>query len=274
MFIDTHCHLGFEQLGSNSEPKTLEFLQKAKQNLVSIILNISTDIHNFENYLNFNKKLNTLNNNVLNYPKMYTAIGIHPLHIKDNLDFTEQNIQKYLDDKNLIALGETGLDEYYTSNKEDLILQTKFFEIHNNIAIQNNLPVIVHTRNSQQKTLEVLSYYVKNHNLKGVIHCFSGNKEFAKKLLDLNFYISFSGIVTFKKSTEIQEVAKYVPSSYILTETDAPYLSPEPHRGKINEPSYVKYTSEFLAKIRNEKIHDFTSQVECNFFSLFNKATK
>jgi TatD DNase family protein len=206
------------------------------------------------------------------YPKIYTALGVHPLHINSNLDFIEEDITQHINRKSLIAIGETGLDEYYTQDNESLQIQKKFFEIHNQIAIKNKLPVIIHTRNAQKDTLEILSYYVKEHNLTGVIHCFSGSKDFAKQLLDLNFYISFSGIVTFNKSKELQEVAKYIPYNYILTETDAPYLAPEPHRGKINQPSYVKHTAEFLANIRNENINDFTNHIKNNFFTLFNKA--
>jgi TatD DNase family protein len=272
MYIDSHCHLGFKDLGNHKEA-TLSIIKQAKECDVSHILNIATDVKDFCEYLDFALDVN---NQKDIYPCILTAIGVHPLHINENPNFVDKDIINYLDNekykKNIVAIGETGFDAYYSNNKEDITKQIDFFNIHAAIATKNNLPIIIHSRNANEITIENLTNWVKNKNLKGVVHCFSGDIVFAKQILDLGFYISFSGVLTFKKAIDLHEVAKYVPKDFILSETDAPYLAPNPHRGKINKPDYVRHTTQFLANLRQESILETTQYIKNNFFNLFNKA--
>ncbi len=267
MLIDSHCHLGFPNLGGHTE-ETLKFLSNAKINNVGLILDISTDLSKFKEYLDFSNNIP----NTSDYPKLYTAIGIHPLHIEENLNFSISDFDPYLKNEKLIAIGETGFDGYYVKNK--FKIQRELFEIHANTAIKNSLPIIIHTRSAEEETIDAISYFVSKYNLTGVIHCFTGDLCFAKKLLNLGFYLSFSGITTFKNAQDIQQVVKYVPQDRILVETDAPYLAPVPNRGKNNEPGFVKYTYEYIANLRNEKLNFLEQYVEKNFYDLFNKITK
>ncbi len=259
MFIDSHCHLGFRELGEHTK-ETEEILIEAKNKGIDIILDIATTVSKFSQYIDF-----TNNNDML-----YSAIGIHPLHLQENLSFSKKDIIKHISEKKLIAIGETGLDYFYS--KEEEKLQKKFFEEQAEICSEYKLPIIIHTRNAEEDTVDMLSNYSKNWGITGVIHCFSGDISLAKKFLDIGFYISLSGIVTFKKSIELHEVAKYVPKDRILTETDAPYLAPVPYRGKINKPAYVRHTTEFIANLRGQLVTDFAMDVKSNFFNLFNKA--
>jgi len=258
MFIDTHCHLSFEKLGSYGAT-TLEILKRAKEHNVNKLIDIATDVTGFTTTLNFAGQ----------HAGVFAAIGIHPLHILTNQSFQKEDITKHLSHHKLVAIGETGLDYYYSTDTKTL--QHKFFEEHCEIASTKGLPIIIHTRSANDDTLAILSNHVKNNGLIGVIHCFSGDKTFAKQVLDLGFYVSFSGIVTFKNALTLHEVAKYVPKQYILTETDAPYLAPVPFRGQENEPAYVKYTAEFIAKLREEPLESFANQVEQNAKALFTK---
>ena len=224
MFIDSHCHLGFKDLGSHTKD-TEGILKEAQNNGVELILDIATDVFDFEKYINFSNQ----------HDMIYSAIGIHPLHLKENPNFQKQDIIKYLSEPKVIAIGETGLDYYYAKDEE--ALQKKYFEQHAEICSEYKLPIIIHTRDAAEDTLDMLTSFSKNWGVGGVIHCFSGDVALAKKFLDIGFYISLSGIVTFKKSTDLHEVAKYVSKDKILTETDAPYLAPNPYRGKINKPA-------------------------------------
>ena len=171
----------------------------------------------------------------------------------------------------MIAIGETGLDYYkgYDSASQQSII----FNTHIDIAHKYSLPIIVHTREAAYDTASIInSNRFKGTCVRGVIHCFSGDVSFARKVLDLGFYISFSGILTFKKSVELHEVAKYVPLDRVLVETDAPYLAPDPYRGKINEPSYVYYTAQYLSKLRGCTLEDLSPILNSNFSDLFVKA--
>ncbi|MCL2566836.1 MAG: TatD family hydrolase [Alphaproteobacteria bacterium] len=261
MFVDSHCHLGFKDLGEYGE-ESEKILQTARENGVSVIVDIATDTPAFYPAVNFSR----------NKDGVWTAIGVHPLHIKDNPSFCKEDITKYLIEPKVIAIGETGLDYYYSADNKKI--QKQFFESHAEICSEYNLPAIIHTRNAEADTVDMLSSFVRDMNIKGVIHCFSGDTSLAKKLLDIGFYISFSGVATFKNAADIQAAAKYVPKNRILTETDSPFLAPVPFRGKINQPSYVRHTAEFIAGLRSELISDFALNVKNNFFDLFSKANE
>ena len=199
----------------------------------------------------------------------FGSYGIHPQK--------HQNIKKQiatillirLKIKKIIGIRESGLDFYYNHSEKDT--QIKSFEEHIDASLKINKPLIVHTRSAEDETYEILKNATKRNDLKILIHCFTGTKEFAFKMLDIGAYISASGVVTFKKSSELANTFKEIPLEKILVETDAPYLAPEPLRGKPNEPSYLKNTVKFLSDIKNISFDNFSKATSENFFKLFGK---
>ena len=177
-----------------------------------------------------------------------------------------EGIKAFKNNKKIIGVGETGLDFYY--NNSDKIDQIKSFEEHILASSKLNIPLIIHSRNAEDETLKILNKY-KDLNLKILMHCFTGSKEFAKKLMDLNAYFSASGIITFKNSIELQETFKFIDNDKILIETDSPFLAPTPMRGKKNEPSYIKYTLEKLSEIKSLSFNDLEQITNRNFNNLF-----
>ncbi len=255
MIIDSHCHLDYEPMFSNLN----EVVERAKKIGVKFMLTISVT----------DKKYNVILDIINKYSIVYGTYGIHPHEAKKHNELTKDTIIKNIKkSKKIIGIGETGLDFYYNhSDKND---QVKLFEEHIKASIESNLPLIVHSRNAEELTLNLLKKYSKN-NLKILMHCFTGSKEFAEKLLELNAYFSASGIVTFKKSGDLKDTFKSIPLKNILVETDAPYLSPEPLRGKSNEPAHVIYTAKYLANLKEVKFDDFCNDTTNNFFKLFGK---
>ena len=255
MIIDSHCHLDYEPMFSNLN----EVVERAKKIGVNFMLTISVT----------DKKYNIILDIINKYSIVYGTYGIHPHEAKNHNETTKDTIiKKIKKSKKIIGIGETGLDFYYNhSDKND---QVKLFEEHIKASIESNLPLIVHSRNAEELTLSLLKKYSKN-NLKILMHCFTGSKEFAEKLLELNAYFSASGIVTFKKSGDLKDTFKSIPLKNILVETDAPYLSPEPLRGKSNEPAHVIYTAKYLANLKEVKFDDFCKNTSKNFFKLFGK---
>ena len=255
MIIDSHCHLDYEPMFSNLN----EVVERAKKIGVKFMLTISVT----------DKKYNVILDIINKYSIVYGTYGIHPHEAKKHNELTKDTIIKNIKkSKKIIGIGETGLDFYYNhSDKND---QVKLFEEHIKASIESNLPLIVHSRNAEELTLNLLKKKSKN-NLKILMHCFTGSKEFAEKLLELNAYFSASGIVTFKKSGDLKDTFKSIPLKNILVETDAPYLSPEPLRGKSNEPAHVIYTAKYLANLKEVKFDDFCNDTTKNFFKLFGK---
>lgn len=261
MLVDSHCHLGFEQLGGLGG-YTQQILEQASSSGVTYMLNIAVAMEYFDSYIQFSKQYNNI----------FTALGVHPLYIEHNQSFSERDIVPYLNEQQFVALGETGLDYYHA--KEQKRQQQDLFATHLYLAHKYKLPFIVHTREAQDDTIAILKEFIYQYDIKGVIHCFSGDVNFAKQLLDLNLYLSLSGIVTFPKATELHEVAKYIPADRLLLETDAPYLAPIPYRGKINQPAYVKHTAEYVAMQRNIDLQVIAKLTTDNFFTLFYKAMR
>jgi TatD DNase family protein len=256
MIIDSHCHLNYEPM-SLSLKKTID---RANRDGVKYLLTISTEDKSF------NKILDIVSKNEC----VYGSYGIHPHEAKNHLSIESENIIKKTKlSKKIIGIGESGLDFYYNhSDKRD---QIKCFEEHIIAAQKTQLPLIVHTRNAETETLEILKRKLNEKNFRVLIHCFTGSKEFAFKLLDLGAYISASGVVTFKKSEELANTFKDIPNNRILVETDSPYLAPVPLRGKPNEPSYIIHTVKFLSKLKNISFEDFSNITTKNFFNLFGK---
>ena len=254
MIIDSHCHLDYEPLSNNLD----EVVDRAKKNGVKYFLTISTTNKSFSKILEIIKK----------YPSIYGSYGIHPHESGLNININSSYIvEKTKLSKKIIGIGETGLDFYYNHSPKDK--QKKLFIEHINAAQETGLPLIVHTRSAENDTYDILHSELKNKKFKVLIHCFTGSKGFAEKLLNLNCYISASGIVTFKNSSELASTFKQIPNEKILVETDSPYLSPDPLRGRSNEPSNIIHTVKFLSnlkKISEKELSEITSR---NFFDLF-----
>jgi len=256
MIIDSHCHLEYEPIKSDLK----KVVDRAFKNNVQYLLSISTTDESYVEILKI----------IESYENIFGTYGIHPHETKNypNLS-SEQIIKKSKLSKKIIGIGETGLDFYY--DYSDRSVQKKLFIEHIRAARELNLPLIVHTRSAEEETYEILKSENKDKNLKILIHCFTGTKTFAHKLIDLGCYISASGVVTFKKSKDLAETFYSLPNDRILVETDSPYLSPEPLRGKPNEPSHILHTVKFLANLKNVDIESFSKITSSNFFKLFGK---
>ena len=254
MIIDSHCLLNYEPLSNLLD----ETINTANQNGVKYLLTISTEDKSYQKILDIVKK----------YECVYGTYGIHPHEAKNhqNLD-CKKIIEKIEKSKKIIGVGETGLDFYY--NHSDKNQQIKCFSEHIYASQKTTLPIIVHTRSAEEETLKILKDKKKNKDFKILIHCFTGTKKFAFDLLDLGAYISASGVVTFKKSTDLADTFKLIPENRILVETDSPYLAPVPLRGKPNQPSYITHTVEFLSKLKNIPYNRFAKQTTENFYELF-----
>ena len=255
MIIDSHCHLDYPNLFDQLD----DVIKRALKNKVTHLLTICTTLESFE-------KIKFIINK---YNNIYGTFGIHPHETSnyENIDFNFI-VKKKNNNKKVIGIGESGLDFYY--NHSDKKTQIKSFIDHINAAQELDIPIIVHTRSAEKETFDILKNEMKNSKTKVLIHCFTGSKEFAKKLIDLNCYISLSGIITFKNSSELASTASLIPIENLLVETDSPYLSPMPLRGKSNEPSNIIYTIEKLSKIKNISKEVVSSITSKNFNKLFN----
>ena len=251
--IDSHCHLDHEPLFNNLD----EILKRSKAVGIEKLLTICTTFKSYE-------KIKQL---VFKDEIIYGTYGIHPHEAKNDKVTSKKIINEINKNKKIIGIGETGLDFYYNhSDKSD---QIKSFNEHIDAAIELNIPLIIHSRNADSDMLRILNDFKKN-NLKILMHCFTGSKTFAKELLNLDAYFSASGIITFKNSIDLQETFKFIPMEKILIETDSPYLAPVPYRGKKNEPSFVKYTAEKLASIKDITTEHLVKTTSYNFNNLFN----
>jgi len=250
--IDSHCHLDHEPLFSNLD----NVIKRSKKIGISKILTICTTIDSFTKIKEIVKKDEII----------YGTYGIHPHETNNNKVDSNLIVKEVNDNKKIIGVGETGLDFYY--NNSDKSDQIKSLDEHIKASLILNKPIIIHSRNAENETLEVFNRY-KSNNLKILMHCFTGSKEFAKKLLDLNAYFSASGIITFKNSIKLQETFKFIPLEKLLIETDSPFLAPEPNRGKKNEPSFIKYTAEKLAQIKEVSYEELINATSLNFKTLF-----
>jgi len=250
--IDSHCHLDHEPLLSNLD----DIIKRSKEVGISKILTICTTLKSFEKI----KKI------VQRDDIIFGTYGIHPHEVNDNKISFNLIKNEINNNEKIIGIGETGLDFYY--NHGDKTNQIKSLEEHINAAIELKIPLVIHSRNAELETLEVFNNF-KNKNFKILMHCFTGSKKFAEKLLDINAYFSASGIITFKNSLELQETFSFIPLKKLLIETDSPFLAPEPKRGKKNEPSFVKYTAEKLAIIKKISNNDLIKITSENFNNLF-----
>jgi len=250
--IDSHCHLDHEPLFENIN----DILVKAKGVGINKLLTICTTLKSFDRI----KHLVNID------PIIYGTFGIHPHETKTNIVDKKTIIENINNENKIIGVGETGLDFYY--NHSDKKEQETSFIKHIEAALSLDLPIIVHSRSAEVETYEILNSF-RNQNPKILMHCYTGSLNFAKKLLTLNSYFSASGIITFNNSKELQNTFKHIPFEKLLVETDSPYLAPVPMRGKKNEPSFVKYTLEKLALIKNLESSEVTHFTTENFKKLF-----
>ncbi len=251
--IDSHCHLDHDPLYKNLD----NIILNSKKVGVEKLLTICTTNESFKNILKIIKKDKII----------FGTFGIHPHEANGNILSVDEIINSVKIDSKIIGVGETGLDFYY--NNSDKKSQIKSFINHIDASIELNIPVIVHSRNAEIETFEILNKYKKNKNIKILMHCFTGSKNFSKKLLELNTFFSASGIITFKNSVDLQSTFKEIPFEKLLIETDSPFLAPVPMRGKKNEPSFIKYTLEKLSEIKSIDVKTLDKITTDNFNKLF-----
>ncbi|WP_281646940.1 TatD family hydrolase [Parendozoicomonas sp. Alg238-R29] len=257
MFVDSHCHLDrldLEPYGGDVKAA----VQAARQAGVDGILCVCIDLENFPSVL----KLSELDN-------VWASVGIHPLEDKCR-EATADELFKLAQHEKVVAIGETGLDYFYAGDRKEE-MQSRFVT-HLDVAAQARLPVIIHTRDARADTLNLMKAHVCQESA-GVLHCFTESWEMAKAAMDMNFYISLSGIVTFRNADALREVAKKVPLDRLLIETDSPYLAPVPHRGKSNEPKYVADVARYLAELKGVSVGELAQITTDNFYRLFNTAS-
>jgi TatD DNase family protein len=252
MLIDTHCHLNFPQYAGS---KIENILGRAAQNEVRVCLNVGSDLTASQASVNLAQK----------HPEIYASVGVHP-HDAETGEKDLAELEKLITKNKVVAVGEIGLDYYKDLSPRDK--QKTLFEKQIELGLKYQKPLIIHCREANQDTYDILTHYKPG---KVVFHCFAGNKDFAKKVFDLGYLISFTGNITFPKSFKAQEVIQYAPLDRIMVETDCPFMAPVPHRGTTNEPSYVKYVAEKIAELKQitfAEVAEITTQNAKNFFGL------
>lgn len=256
MFVDSHCHLNYKGLIEDQDA----VLARAAAAGVSGMLNISTRRREWDDIIATAQKA----------PNIWATIGIHPHEADDHADVDTALLVNAAAHPKVIGIGETGLDYYYDHSDRDQ--QRTSFRAHIAAARETGLPLIVHTRDAEEDTAQILHEEMGKGAFPGVIHCFTASREFADIALKLGLFISISGIVTFKSAADLQAIAATIPADRLLIETDSPFLAPVPHRGKSCEPAFVADTAQFLASLRGIFVEDLAHQTRDNFFRLFSKA--
>ena len=256
MLIDSHCHLEYEGLVEDQAG----VLSRAREAGIGGFLNISTRRSEWERVVA----------TAAREPDVWASVGIHPHEADAHADLGEAALIEATDHPRVIGIGETGLDYYY--DKSDRQVQRNLFRMHIGVARQTGLPLIVHTRDAEADTANILSEEMGKGAFPALIHCFTASAGFAGQMLELGLSISISGIVTFKNAKELQEITAELPSDRLLVETDSPFLAPVPHRGRPCEPAYVRDTARFIAELRGESLEQLAETTTGNFFGLFKKA--
>ena len=254
--IDSHCHLNYAGLAERQD----EVLNTARAAGVTGFLNISTRQKEWDDVIAAAEA----------NADVWATVGVHPHEADAHPDLGAKALADAASHPRVIAVGECGLDYFY--DKSDRAAQRERFGAHIEAARGTGLPLVVHTRDAEADTAEILGHAVAEGGVTGVLHCFTGSQELARKALDLGFFISLSGIVTFKNASDLQETAKFVPYDRLLVETDSPFLAPVPHRGQTCEPAFVADTARFVAELRGVEVETLAQQTTDNFFKLFNKA--
>lgn len=254
--IDSHCHLNYAGLAERRD----EVLATARAAGVTGFLNISTRESEWDEVIAAAEA----------NADVWATIGVHPHEADAHPDLGAAALTEAASHPRVIAIGECGLDYFY--DKSDRAAQRERFAAHIEAARATGLPLVIHTRDAEVDTAEILERAVNEGGVGGVLHCFTGSQQLASKALDLGFFISLSGIVTFKNAKDLQETAKIVPEDRLLVETDSPFLAPVPHRGRTCEPAFVADTARFVAELRGVEFERLAEKTTSNFFKLFNKA--
>ncbi|MCW8108697.1 TatD family hydrolase [Alteromonas ponticola] len=251
MFIDSHCHLDRLKTADTDLDEVIEFARKRG---VQHFLCVSVSVREFDDMLA----------KVQRYEDVSVSCGVHPLHQDDACSYEE--LLAKADNPRVVAVGETGLDYFYSADTQEV--QRQSFIDHIKVANALGKPLIIHTRDARKDTISLLKEH-KNKQTQGVLHCFTESLEMAKAAIELGFYISISGIVTFNSAGELREVVKQLPLDKLLIETDSPWLAPVPHRGKENQPGYVVEVAEFIAELKGVSVEDVAKITTENFYKLF-----
>lgn len=257
MLVDSHCHLDRLKIDNTDDAAMQQVIDDAYAQGVEHILCVGIDMNNAPVVKGIAEK----------FAQVYASVGVHPLDAQSMI--SAETLIQAADHPKVVAIGETGLDYYYS--KDNIAVQQENLIMHLQVAKQLALPVIIHTRDAKQDTLDLLKQHACREHA-GVLHCFTEDWDMAQQAIDLGFYISFSGIVTFKNAQELKEVAKKVPLDRMLVETDAPYLTPMPFRGKPNFPKNTRQVAEYIAELKQVPFDDVAKQTTDNFFRLFKKA--
>ncbi len=257
ILVDSHCHL--DMLIKEGVSELDLFVQRAAEKGVKYLQTICTDLENFPNILAIAQR----------YPNVYASVGVHPNEVKEQKISAQHLVNLSLHEK-VIGLGETGLDYYYETTSK--VGQIESFQQHIIAAQQTDLPVIVHTRDAEEDTIDIITSAMRDKPFRCLIHCFTASEAFAKKMLELGVYISVAGIVTFKNAESLKSIVQSLPLSSLLIETDSPYLAPVPMRGKQNEPAFVLHVAEYIAELKGLAVEEVAKQTTDNFFKLFSKA--
>ncbi len=258
MLVDSHCHLdklNYQELHTD----VASVVENAKKRGVNHMLSVGVNLQAFPAMLAM----------IEPFDNVFASCGVHPLDLENDFDF--EKLAQYAASPKVIAIGETGLDFYYQTETAEK--QKEAFRQQIRLAIELQKPLIIHTRMAREETIQILREE-NAQKIGGVLHCFTENYEMAKAGMDLGFYISISGIVTFKKAVELQDVVKRLPLDRLLVETDSPYLAPIPYRGKENQPAYVKEVADYIADLKNVSSDELAKITTGNFFQLFSGAKK
>lgn len=257
-FVDSHCHL--DRIDLDKEGLSFEeMMSKAAGNQVDHFLCVAISLDQFPDMV---QKAEA-------FPQVSFSCGVHPCHVGEDKMFSLDDLPKLAANDRVVAIGETGLDYYYS--KDSIKEQQEAFARHIEVGNQLDKPIIVHTRDAREDTIAIMKE-AGAEQCRGVLHCFTESWEMAKQAMDQNFYISISGIVTFKNAKELQDVVRKMPLDRLLIETDSPYLAPVPYRGKQNQPAYVKHVAEFIADLKGTTVEHVAEQTTQNFQDLFKTA--
>lgn len=254
--IDSHCHLNYKGLIEEQGA----VLDRARAAGITGFLNISTRESEWQDVVATAER----------EKDVWATVGIHPHEADKHADLGREVLFEATRHDRVIGIGESGLDYYY--DKSDRAVQRDLFRMHIGVARETGLPLVIHTRDAEDDTAEIIADEMGKGGFPALIHCFTASSEFGRKMLDLGLTISISGIVTFKNAADLQEFAKEVPAERLLVETDSPFLAPVPHRGKTCEPAFVRNTAEFVADLRGESMEELAENTSGNFFKLFSKA--
>jgi TatD DNase family protein len=255
MLIDSHCHLDFPDFADELDA----VVARARDKGVARMVTISTRVKRHSELIAIAER----------FPDVYCSVGTHPHHAQEEPDIGTDELVARTNHPKVVAIGEAGLDYHYDNSPRDL--QEKSFRAHIAAARQTKLPLVIHAREADADVGKILTEETGKGAFRAVLHCFTGGRDLAMTAIDLGLFISFTGILTFKNSQDLRDIARDLPADRILVETDAPYLAPGPHRGKRNEPAYVVETAKVLADVRGVSADEIARQTTKNFFRLFSK---